>query len=286
MHITLSLEVGNVKETTRLDDVTLNLDIHSCQGRIEQPKAYSTFKPSLPLKNWVKEFWQLNVPDGRYCYRSVPDNCVDIIVNLTHPEEIFVVTPFSTAKVFEMMGPVSYFGIRFNILGHQGLIAAPLSSWNDSDSVIDIEDILPKDTLDLLYGDIYKAMSFQHRCESLLNKLLDVLRPYDIDSRLMRYILYCNHNSVVDLSDRQCSEFGVSARQLRRLTSQNLGLTPRDFAKTLRFQNTLQGIYSGVSSDLWLNSYYDQPHFNRDFKHITGVTPNEFKTMSVLYNTD
>jgi hypothetical protein len=108
----------------------------------------------------VKEFWQLNVPDGRYCYCGVPDNCVDIIVNLTYPEEIFVISPFSTANVFEMMGPVSYFGIRFNILGHQGIIAAPLGSWNDIDSVIDIDDLLPRYTLDFLYCDIDKTMSF------------------------------------------------------------------------------------------------------------------------------
>jgi len=266
--------------------MTFNIDIHSCQGRVEQPKAYSTLKPSSPLNHWVKEFWQLNVPDGRYFYRSVPDNCVDMIVNLTFPKDTFIVTPFSSAKVFEMTGPISYFGIRFHILGHQGLITTPLGGWNDVNSVIDIDDILPRHTLDALYGDIYKSMSFLNRCESFSKKLLGVLQPYEIDSRLMRYILYCNNSSTIDLSDRQCSEFGVSARQLRRLTSQHLGLTPKAFAKTLRFQNALQVIYTGNSDKLWLNSYYDQPHFHRDFKNMSGVTPKEFKTMSVLYNTN
>jgi len=266
--------------------MTLNIDIHSCQGRVEQPKAYSTLKPLSPLSYWVKEFWQLNVPDGRYFYRSVPDNCVDMIVNLKFPEEAFIVTPFSTAKVFEMIGPISYFGIRFHILGHQGIISAPLGGWNDVDSVIDIDDILPKGILNTIYGGTYTPMSFKNRCEYFSKTLLGVLHPYEIDSRLMRYILYCNHNTTIDLSDRQCSEFGVSARQLRRLTSQYLGLTPRGFAKTLRFQNTLQAINTGSSENLWLNSYCDQPHFNRDFKNMSGVTPSEFRTMSVLYNTN
>ena len=266
--------------------MTLNIDIHSCQGRVEQPKAYSTLKPLSPLNHWVKEFWQLNVPDGLYFYRSVPDNCVDMIVNLKCPEETFFVTPFSTAKVFEMTGPISYFGIRFTILGHQVIIDAPLGGWNDVDSVIGIDDILPKHTLNALYGGCYKPMSFQSRCEYLSKTLLGVLDPYEIDSRLMRYILHCNHNTTIDLSERQCSEFGVSARQLRRLTSQYLGLTPRGFAKTLRFQNTLQAINTGSYDKLWHNYYYDQAHFNRDFKKMSGVTPSEFKTMSVLYNTN
>jgi len=266
--------------------MTLNIDIHSCQGRVEQPKAYSTLKPPPPLSHWVKEFWQLNVPDGRYFYRSVPDNCVDIIINLTFPEEAFIVTPFSTAKVFEMKGPISYFGIRFNILGHQGIIAAPLGGWNDVDSVININEILPAYTLAAFNHDTYEAVPFQNRCEHFSKALLGVLHPYKIDSRLMRYIFYCNHNTTIDLSDRQCSEFGLSARQLRRLTSEHLGLTPRGFARTLRFQNALQAINTGSTTNLWLNSYYDQPHFNRDFKSMSGVTPNEFRTMSVLYNTN
>jgi len=209
-----------------------------------------------------------------------------MIVNLKFPEEAFIVTPFSTAKVFEMIGPISYFGIRFHILGHQGIISAPLGGWNDVDSVIDIDDILPKGILNTIYGGTYTPMSFKNRCEYFSKTLLGVLHPYEIDSRLMRYILYCNHNTTIDLSDRQCSEFGVSARQLRRLTSQYLGLTPRGFAKTLRFQNTLQAINTGSSENLWLNSYCDQPHFNRDFKNMSGVTPSEFRTMSVLYNTN
>jgi AraC-like DNA-binding protein len=266
--------------------MTLNIDIHSCQGRVEQPKAYSTLKPLSPLNQWVKEFWQLNVPDGRYFYRSVPDNCVDMIVNLKCPKEAFFVTPFTTAKVFEMTGPISYFGVRFTILGHQGIIAAPLGGWNDANSVIDTEDILPKSVLNALYSGTYKPMSFLNRCEYFSKILLDVLHPYEIDPRLMRYILYCYHNTIIDLSEKQCSEFGVSARQLRRLTSQYLGRTPRGFAQTLRFQNTLQAIYTGNPHNLWLNSYYDQPHFNRDFKNTSGVTPNEFNTMSVLYNTN
>lgn len=258
------------------------------QGHVTNTNSYLTFKPTSSLGNWVQEFWQLNVPNGKHSYRSVPDNCVDIIINLTFPEEAFVVTPFSAVKVFEMTGPVSYFGIRFRILGHQGIIQAPLGEWSNNSNVTHLNEIFPRHLLKILNDSVYQAMSFQNRCDLLSEVLLSALRPNDVDKRLIRYILYCDkhHLSNIDLSDKQCSEFGVSARHLRRLTSQYLGLTPREFAKVLRFQKTLRVMNTKHSGNAWANFYYDQSHFNRDFKKLSGVTPNEFQVLSALYNTD
>jgi len=264
----------------------ININDYSFQGKVDNAKSYLTFKPVSPLSNWVQEFWQLNVPEGKYFYRSVPDNCVDIIINLTFSEEPFIVTPFSSAKVFEMTGPVSYFGIRFRILGHQAITQIPLGEWSHDGNVISISDILPKHLLSALNDGTYQVMSFQKCCEFSSKILLDNLRYCEVDRRLMRYILYCDQRitSNIDLSNKQCSEFGVSARHLRRLTSQYLGLSPKEFAKVFRFQKALLAMNTDGCPNVWADYYYDQPHFNRDFKNMSGVTPNEFRTMSVLYN--
>lgn len=266
----------------------VNINDYALQGHVSSANAYLTFKPAPPLNNWIQAFWQLNVPAGKYFYRSVPDNCVDIIINITSPEDAFVVTPFSSAKVFEMTGPVSYFGMRFRILGHQGIIQTPLGEWSNTDNVTNLNEILPSHLLSVINDSVYQAMSFQKRCDFLSEVLLSTLCPNEADKRLIHYILYCdkNHLSKMDLSDKQCSEFGVSARHLRRLTSQYLGLTPREFAKVFRFQKTLRVMSTKNASNAWANYYYDQPHFNRDFKKLSGVTPNEFQVLSALYNTD
>ena len=266
----------------------VNINDYFCQGHVNKSNAYLTLKPISPLNNWVQEFWQLNVPDGRYFYRSIPDNCVDMIINLTLPEEAFFVTPFSSAKVFEMIGSVSYFGVRFRILGQQGIISTPLSEWNTIDNITNFNDILPESLLSLFRNGAYDEMSFHKRCEYFSKVLLAVLRPCEVDRRLIRYILYCHQSlaSNIDLSNKQCSEFGLSARHLRRLTSQYLGLSPREFAKVFRFQKTVHAMNTEDRPSAWVDCYYDQPHFNRDFKKISGVTPNDFRSMSVLYNTD
>jgi AraC-like DNA-binding protein len=262
------------------------MDYNSCQGHVSGSNYYGTFQPKAPLSDWIQEFWQLNVPQGQYSYRSIPDNCVDIIINLTCPEDAVIVTPFSTTKIFEMQGPVSYFGIRFKPLGHQGLISAPMGLWNNDDNTIDAKDLLAEQLLNALYIGSDKPMSFKRRCEHYSKLLMGTLQHYSIDPRLARYINYSHKNIGLDsnLSDEQCSEFGISARQLRRLTLKHLGLSPKGFTKVLRFQTSLKMM--NTSSSAWAYCYYDQPHFIKDFKSMSGLTPNEFQRLSVLYNTD
>ena len=56
------------------------------------------------------------------------------------------------------------------------------------------------------------------------------------------------------------------------------------FNKVLRFQKTLHLLNTSKTASVWADCYYDQSHFIRDFKTLSGLTPREFTNMSVLYN--
>ncbi|MBL1277543.1 MAG: AraC family transcriptional regulator [Ectothiorhodospiraceae bacterium] len=265
----------------------INIDFTPYQGHVEQNNAYLTFLPSPPLCHWVQSFWQLNVPSGEYCYRSMPDNCVDVIVNVDYPEDIFIITPFSTSIVFDFVGPISYFGIRFRVLGHGGLISVPLGEWSD-DEAIKVSDLLPNHILHAIYEGIGKSLHFSTRCKNLMVILLSLMRQPTIDSRLARYIRFChtNTNSRINISDKQCADFGLSSRQLRRLSQLYLGLSPRELARVFRFQRMLQSMNTSTNKTTWADYYYDQSHFICEFKKLSGLTPNQFKSLSVLYNNN
>jgi len=265
----------------------LDIDYHPSQGRVAHKDAYLTFLPPPPLSHWIQSFWQLNVPEGKFYYRSVPDNSVDWIINLNCPEDNFIVTPFSSAIVYELAGPMSYFGIRFRILGQQGLISTPLGEWDTVDD-IKAEEVLSHHLLHAVYESIGQPIQFSERCRLLTTILLRLVQCPDIDSRLANYIRYCHQNisSNISLSDKQCSQFGLSARQLRRLTQLYLGLSPREFSRVLRFQRTIELMNTANFKAAWAAHYYDQPHFIREFKHLSGLTPVEFKNLSVLYNSE
>jgi AraC-like DNA-binding protein len=65
------------------------------------------------------------------------------------------------------------------------------------------------------------------------------------------------------------------------LFSRAVGLTPKTYCRVLRFQHVLRRAGTGGLSSLAdlaiASGYSDQPHFNREFRELTGVTPAEYR---------
>jgi AraC-like DNA-binding protein len=72
-------------------------------------------------------------------------------------------------------------------------------------------------------------------------------------------------------------ELGVSARHLRRVFRETVGLGPKAFAKLARFQRALraarQEAHASWASIAAAAGYYDQAHLIAEFRAIGGVTP-------------
>ena len=78
-------------------------------------------------------------------------------------------------------------------------------------------------------------------------------------------------------------EVGWSRRHLAATVNRELGMAPKALARLLRFERALQRLRAGADLvDVALDSgYYDQAHFNRDFRAFAGVTPTEYRVTSV-----
>jgi AraC-like DNA-binding protein len=73
---------------------------------------------------------------------------------------------------------------------------------------------------------------------------------------------------------------GLSPRTFIATFRDQVGLTPKRFCRVLRFQRALHELAEGrrAWSDLALScGYSDQPHFNRDFRVFTGLTPRRYR---------
>jgi AraC-like DNA-binding protein len=74
---------------------------------------------------------------------------------------------------------------------------------------------------------------------------------------------------------------GLSSTRLATHFREQVGVTPKRFARLHRFRRALEMLYEGERSlvDLALHAgYYDQPHFAREFREMAGLTPGEFLT--------
>jgi len=77
-----------------------------------------------------------------------------------------------------------------------------------------------------------------------------------------------------------CRSLGVSRKHLAALFRAHVGLTPKAYARMFRFRNAVDLVQKGRRLD-WARvamacGYYDQAHFNREFREFAGMSPGEF----------
>ena len=96
----------------------------------------------------------------------------------------------------------------------------------------------------------------------------------------VREIVRCNGGISIDAL---IGDVGISARHFDRKFLTAVGITPKLFARLIRFQSTLQiskQIQVRNLTELAMNAgYSDQSHFIRDFKEFSGLSPGAYFRM-------
>jgi AraC-like DNA-binding protein len=242
--------------------------------------AYLELSPDLRLSNYIYCYWQLNTKyklANSFSYRVIPDSCIDIFFDKNNVAESRVMG-FSTASTeFELGNSFHYIGIRFLPSAFPSLFrldAAVLTNREEN-----LHDVVPS-----LARDLIQRLDGQHEMENIKNMLdLYFLKKVEdvrasMDKRLVEAIISImkSHGS---LNVQEGIDAGISPRQLRRLFEFYVGNSPKMFSKVVRFQYFFQLLNSSQGSkyhQLLLEAgYYDQPHFNKDFKSFFGLTPGE-----------
>ena len=73
-------------------------------------------------------------------------------------------------------------------------------------------------------------------------------------------------------------KMAISRQHFHKIFFRNIGKSSSDYKKTHRFKSIIesQKFAKGFTELSHYNSFYDQPHFNKDFRNLTETNPSSF----------
>lgn len=187
--------------------------------------------------------------------------------------------PLSGTIHVESDGGTGIFVVKFTATGAARLLNMPLQEMRDRGEPA--QDLLGPET-ERLADAILAGPRLKDRYRAAVRffrQLLPRMAPTDAAVRLalQRTVLRKGQATVAELADGTA----LSTRQLERRFAAGVGLTPKQFARIVRFRAVLAHLratnYSSLTALAYQNGYYDQAHLIRDFRQFAGTSPNGYR---------
>jgi AraC-like DNA-binding protein len=259
---------------------------------------YTEYAPAPPLGDVVNCFWSIEQDPGgapgAVQDRSVPDGSLELVLHLGDPmlrqplegrperESRSILIGQVTRPYLVVAGASTrMLGVRFfPQTGFLILGGAPAAEFNDRS--VELESFLPRAARPPLarIGEAATTAEAIRLLEGWCLERLRTLSPRGSDRCFARACdVILRARGTVDIGTVAAS-LGIGNRYLERLFIERSGISPKLFARIIRFQQALGSLahpgrrkLAVVAQDA---GYFDQAHFIRDFRRFTGLAPREF----------
>lgn len=246
---------------------------------------YKKIIPDIPT---VAHFYRFTSKEILPIVNSVvPDGTADIIFSCDkyNPQAIVAGSVISASTNIFKENSV-YFGVRFvpGAFDHFGDISVKELIGNNADftDVTRRNDLLEK---------ICTSDSFEEQINAFVKCFGESLAGNRIKNKdalvsdILREIFLNSGNIKVNELEQTLS---YSRRHLLRVFSDYTGMDIKHFSNIIRFQNTItkmnHGLYPTIA-DAWTdNGYFDQTHFQKDFRKFALMTPKAYRTLIAKSN--
>lgn len=241
-------------------------------NKLNKSVSYKEYDASFAYKTFIACYWELKSTEQLkedYLYKAVSDGCIDILWDVQNPAHLFITGFSKNYSEFLLRKNFHIRGIRFYPAAIKLLFK--LDANEITGSLFKLADVLP--ILANTFQEIIAAeKSSWEKIEQGLSRYL--LSAKELDSRLAEAmsIIYSNKGHINLESDLK--DVGLSPRQLRRLFQYYIGESPKIFCSVVRFQNYLQSNLTVKPNSFYDFGYYDQAHFIKEFKTMSGSTPS------------
>lgn len=253
---------------------------------------YQIIRPTQLLQAYIKHYWYMEIDATSVTaqpQRLVPNACMELtfqfadclqMLGAQSPEDRVLLCGQKTGYADILpTGKVQMLSVMFYPHGARMFFKLPMSELHNL-SV----------SLETLWGA--EARELEERLQELplLADKIMLLEAY-----LIKHLIQINNPSILRLEqnlrlingqtaniqiDKLASEACLSRKQFERLFKEFIGVSPKQFLKTVRFQYSLylqQNKQAESITDLAIQSgYYDQAHMINDYKNLSGITPKQY----------
>jgi AraC-like DNA-binding protein len=255
---------------------------------------FTRISPHPDLEGFVECYWMMYSQDSvPQVEKIIPDGFTEIIFNYADVYKSKISGDWTLQSPNLMAGQLKTFFYLQNT-GRTGSIAVKLKPaaltqlfgfrMDDYlDKIVDL-DSLPNPELIKLKEKIDDCVRLGYnREEQFVKRILDEYFAKLIqgasDNPLKGPLdLIFSSNGLVTVAEMAAAA-GVSGRQLERLFKKYIGLSPKYYARIIRFNHIFQLIKSKENSwaeIVYQSGYYDQSHFIHNFKAFTGEDPSAY----------
>jgi AraC-like DNA-binding protein len=251
-----------------------------------------TASPHSALRKHVRRYvgWWEHRTTPLY-RRELPTEEVPLIINFGDPIRLFEVTDRSRSTelgtfavgacdshvVVEANGSQGGIQVDFTILGMRLFLNRPLADLTNRG--VALEEVL---------GPAAQRLTMELHDTGTWDARFDLL-DREIGARVAAARqpgseVLCAWQRIIESSGlvsmgELVSEIGWSQKHLISRFKEHIGLAPKTFARVMRFGQAIDRLrrrrYASLTELALDCGYYDQSHFDRDFRAFAGVTPTE-----------
>lgn len=260
--------------------------------------------PATPLRHHVERYVYVDTPVSPHIVKPLsPRPETGIAFDLAGRGGLrveYTCGQVGTQPTVAVFGPMSYriadirctghhrsFVILFKGTGYYRLFGMPPAEL--ADRVSDARDVIGR-TVRIVHEQLCAADSAVRMAEIADRYLLSRLTGGDlhpVHKMVERLVASHGRASLCELAERS----GLSPRQIERKFLEQIGITPKRYARLARFRNAacLKAQHRALS---WTDvsqaaGFYDHNHLVKDFRELVGATPSDYlRSISIAVETE
>ncbi len=254
---------------------------------------YRESYPSAHLDPFIDRYWSIEsaATAGAPVEPVLPDGCPEIVFNLADrfqripkfgdletQASAIVSGQLRRRILIRPTGHVELFAVRFRPHAAFGFLGVGMSSLTDQ--VLPLADVIGAASGEI-ESQIYQAGDFNKRIAMVEKILTAKLVNSNGDSSTAGSLTGMIASSGGRISVRELGHrSGIGERRIERVFDKYVGVSPKIFARIVRFNGVVRSMEAADSFGLLDTAlsfgYYDQSHMIHEFNEFAGTNPSAF----------